>query len=277
MVITDLDGTLLQDSKRMAARDRAMLEHLGEKNILRVIATGRSLYSFERVLDYSIPLDYLVFSSGAGIAEMKTKYIVKSSLMARSDVLKSLDVLRGFSDHSVQPGYMVHYPIPDNHKFVYFSGDGNNPDFHRRCEIYKEHAEQGNIGTFAGMDASQVIAIVPDGKIGSYYDRVKEGLAPLSVVRTTSPLDGVSVWIEVFPQGISKSAACAWLAQENDISVSSVCAVGNDYNDLDLLSWAGTAFVVDNAPTELKRLFRSVSSNNEGGFCEAVQVWLSGR
>jgi hydroxymethylpyrimidine pyrophosphatase-like HAD family hydrolase len=54
-----------------------------------------------------------------------------------------------------------------------------------------------------------------------------------------------------------------------------VLAIGNDYNDMDLLSWAKTSFVVSNAPAELKNLFPSVASHNECGFTHAVEKWLS--
>ena len=51
-------------------------------------------------------------------------------------------------------------------------------------------------------------------------------------------------------------------------------AVGNDYNDLDLLSWAHTGFLVDNAPEELKIQYENVSSNNDNGFTKAVDKWM---
>jgi len=50
-------------------------------------------------------------------------------------------------------------------------------------------------------------------------------------------------------------------------------AVGNDYNDLDLLRWAAKSFVVNNAPGELLARFPAVRSGDESDFSEAVALW----
>ncbi len=49
-----------------------------------------------------------------------------------------------------------------------------------------------------------------------------------------------------------------------------VVAVGNDYNDRDLLEWAEHAYVVANAAPPLKARYRVVASNDAQGFAEAV-------
>ena len=51
-------------------------------------------------------------------------------------------------------------------------------------------------------------------------------------------------------------------------------AVGNDYNDVDMLSWAGQGFITANSPEELKKQYINVPSNNEDGFTKAVELWL---
>ncbi len=47
MLITDLDGTLLGSNGSLTKQDQEALLCLGNKGIVRVIATGRSLYSFK--------------------------------------------------------------------------------------------------------------------------------------------------------------------------------------------------------------------------------------
>ena len=53
-----------------------------------------------------------------------------------------------------------------------------------------------------------------------------------------------------------------------------IVSVGNDYNDLDLLEWTDTSYVVGNAPQDLKNRFTGVASNDSGGVAEAAQRWL---
>jgi hydroxymethylpyrimidine pyrophosphatase-like HAD family hydrolase len=47
-------------------------------------------------------------------------------------------------------------------------------------------------------------------------------------------------------------------------------AVGNDYNDRDLLEWAHQAYVVANAAASLKRRYTVVASNDDQGFAQAM-------
>lgn len=50
--------------------------------------------------------------------------------------------------------------------------------------------------------------------------------------------------------------------------------VGNDYNDLDMLRWAGTARVVANAPEDLRSEFTETSAKLEAGAAKAACAWL---
>jgi hypothetical protein len=104
---------------------------------------------------------------------------------------------------------------------------------------------------------------------------LRDALPAFQVIRTTSPLDGRSTWVEVFPAGVGKADAAAWLLEREGRGNTLSVAIGNDYNDLDLLEWADRAFVVSNAPAELRERYTAVASNDDGGFSEAVRQVLS--
>ena len=99
MVVTDLDGTLLNDKREVSSEDYSTLLMLGEKNVPRVIATGRSLYSVSRVLPDDFPVDYLVFSSGAGCLEWKSRDLVFRHSLCREDVVKIFSIPRSGQFH----------------------------------------------------------------------------------------------------------------------------------------------------------------------------------
>ena len=102
-------------------------------------------------------------------------------------------------------------------------------------------------------------------------------MTDFNVIQTTSPLDGKSTWIEIFPSTVSKSQTAAWLAKTLGIDENSVVAVGNDYNDLDLLHWSSSSYVVANAPADMKSHFACVATNNNGGVAEAAERWIKER
>jgi HAD superfamily hydrolase (TIGR01484 family) len=269
MVVTDLDGTLLQTGGTISKTNLATLISLRHRQIVRVIATGRSLYSARQVLTPSFPIDYVIFSSGAGIIHWQTQRLLITHHLSAEEIALALPVLiRGEID------FMLHHPIPDNHHFSYRSTGKYNPDFIRRHDHYHNFASPLTETSPVFEKACQIVGIEPRKHALSKYEMVKTQLRSLKVIRSTSPLDGESIWIEIFPKTVSKALASEWLARNHAIDPAAIVAIGNDYNDLDLLRWAGESFVVQNAPTDLKQSYKTVSSNDADGFSEAVKIWI---
>jgi len=283
MVVTDLDGTLLHRDQKVSSIDLATLVSLPEGGVLRVIATGRSLYSARKVLPESFPVDYVVFSSGAGIMDWRSGVLVKKEDMAQDKASEAVEKLK-----SRRFDFMVHRPVPQNHYFVYFETGRENPDFQRRLAIYREFSSRLEYSAPYREEACQIVVVEPPGDGPAPADpakppgaaRLRDALAQelpsLRVIRTTSPIDGESTWIEIFPPSVSKARAAEWIAAREGIEPSRILALGNDYNDLDLLDWAPTGYLVANAPDDLKTRFPTVGSHEENGFTEAIGRWLSG-
>jgi len=272
LVVSDLDGTLLDSAARLRAVDRATLEGLGAARIVRVVATGRSLWSARRVLADDFPIDYLIFSSGVGVVEWRRGRLLRLQAMTAplaervATRLTTLDL-----------DFMVHHAAPDNHRFYYrraSRGERSNPDFERRCRRYRQFSAVWPGRLPAAASASQLL-VVEHPRAASRCAALTAELHDCNVVRTTSPLDHVSSWIEIFPPTVAKSIAADWLCRRCGVDPGSVLALGNDYNDRDLLAWAGTAKVVANAPAELRARYPAVASNDAGGFSEAVRGWRS--
>ena len=271
LVVTDLDGTLLDSASRLGGANRRSLEALARNGTVRAVATGRSLYSARTVMPADFPIDYLVFSSGAGIVSWADGRLLRSRTMAPDVVSGLVARLR-----TLALDFMVHHAVPDTHCFHFLrSSDGDNPDFERRIERY-DRFSQGWRDDLAGeVDASQLLVIEPPGS-APHLDLLAREFEDVHVVRTTSPLDHASTWIELFPAGVSKSHAADWVRTRHGIDRARTTAVGNDYNDLDMLEWAGRAYVVSNAPASMRARFAVVRSNDEGGFTEAVRPLLRG-
>lgn len=263
MVVTDLDGTLLNNEQCLSEKDRRTLEQAGDSGIVRVVATGRNIYSAKKVIDPAFPIDYLIFSSGTGIIDWKTGHILFSHKLPSEHVVQ-------ISHHLIKKNidFMLHRPVPNNHEFLYHRSGQHNPDFERRIDLYKDYAAplNSNLATFG--NASQFITIIPNDVF--LFDHLKAELAEFKVIRATSPLDGKTMWVEIFPPTVSKARASQWLCEKLMIHEEHVLAIGNDYNDLDLLYWAKHSYVVSNAPDELKTQFKVTVSNAESGFSVVV-------
>ncbi|MFC1745968.1 HAD hydrolase family protein [Candidatus Riflebacteria bacterium] len=268
MLVTDLDGTL-KYGPEISKSDRNFLLKLGEKKILRAIATGRNLYSARKILPPAFPIDYLIFSSGAGIMHWSTQGLLQSYSLNPTEVQQTLEVLCKFNlDFTIQD------PIPENH-FFYFRDSGKpNPDFQRRCKLYQEFSKPWDRRKARLRKASQFLAIESFADGEELFEKIKPSCPGLKVIRTTSPLDFKSTWIEIFPDSVSKASAAQWLANKHSISSADICALGNDYNDLDLLNWAGHSFAVPNSAPELIEKYRTIYRDNRSSIATQLQSYF---
>ena len=267
---TDMDGTLLLPGNDFHRMDIAALESLGKMNIIRVIATGRSPFSFDRMMGERIlPVDYLVLSSGARIRSYRTGEFLRTASMNAALTSHAAKVLIDLSyDFCIQGTF------PDNHVFTYRYSSGCNPDIERRIALYTDHCRPFENGDEERV-STQIVIVVPPGRQEGVLGNVTASLGEsYSILRTTSPIDDESLWIEIFPAGVSKRSGVEWIAAEFGLSGKDAAAVGNDYNDHDLLEWAGHAFVVEDSPEHLRTRFTEVPSVNDGGVAEAARLWL---
>jgi len=265
IVFTDLDGTLLRHDKTMSDEDIAILEELGEKKIVRVLATGRSLYSLSRIFEDDFHhFDYIIFSCGVGIMNWNTKEILCSHFLSKNEIKQVREAL---DLHHID--YMIHKPVPDNHKFHYQKFSTENHDFDRRFSYYQDCGSPLSSNETNLEKASQIIAVIPEDV--EKFEIIRKLLPGLKVIRTTSPIDHKSLWIEIFPKNVSKGHAAEWLCEHLDISREETFGIGNDYNDIELLEWTAYSYVVKNAPDELKNRYKTTASNQCSGFSKVIR------
>ena len=269
LFITDFDGTLLRSDGTLASRDLEALVSLKRCGIRTAVATGRSLYSFNNSPGVGLPVDYVIFTTGAGVVAWPQGNLIYRVNISADMVAQTLAFFRDTAFD-----FMLHRPVPDNHRFVYRRTCAANPDFETRLERYRQFGTPLNTDGRNGFgEASQFLAVVPREETREALQAIRSRVPWLSVIHTTSPLDHASTWVELFHPDVSKSRTASWLTSALGVDPGATMAVGNDYNDRDLLEWAAESYVVRNAPGDLKRRFTTVASHDEGGVAEAIAQW----
>jgi len=263
MIVSDLDGTLLVSGRRFHEQDLEALRHCGTAGMVRVLATGRTLHSARNVLPADFPIDYLVFSSGAGILDWQTGALLLAHALTPAQVAEAVRLLLDWG-----VSFMVHEPIPENHRFRFHDAGCGLADFRHRCDLYRDVATPLRMATDTPQPACQLLAVTRPGTLAP--ETVREALPGLSVIRATSPLDGESVWIEIFPHGVSKGGAAAWLAAELGLARAATLGLGNDYNDLELLEWTAHSYVVADAPAALRARFTRTQVSGNGALAAVI-------
>ena len=84
--------------------------------------------------------------------------------------------------------------------------------------------------------------------------------------------------VDINAAGCSKGTTlAAWVARRG-WTAADVAAIGDNLNDVEMLDFAGTAFVMGNATDLLKsRGYRPTGTNDEGGLASAIRSCLDGR
>ncbi len=266
MLITDLDGTLTVAKDLVSEKNISALEKLGEENITRVVATGRSYFSMKKFIPDDFPIDYLIFSTGVGIMNWNTKKIINKISLENKYVEKCIEILTESNFD-----FMVHYPVPENHKFKYYSSGKTNHDFNHRIEYNKNFAEEFR-GNWYG-DASQLVVVLSESD-EKLFENVRNKLAFAQIIKTTSPINNKSIWMEIFKKGVTKAHGAAILSELLKIEPTEIVSIGNDYNDIELLDWSGTSYILANAPQQLKLKYKNGLNNFEDGFAEVVNKYF---
>lgn len=253
ILITDLDGTLLNDEGKISGKDYKTLELLSENNVYVVAATGRSLYSVNKVVDKKSPFDFIIFGNGSGIVNFSTKDIFENNFIPANEVNEIVSIL-----DELKLDFQIRKKVPNGHKYSFKLYSKNNPDFERLNQLYSEHIEPlNNIKEL--FDASRIITI--SGNI-EHNKIIKEKFKNYTIIRATSPIDNVSIWTEIYPKGINKGTAVQKLCKKLDTDLKYAVGIGNDYNDIDFLNIVGNSFITANAAQELKAKYKTITNNN---------------
>lgn len=269
VVFTDLDGTLLNADQALGEKNRSTLIELASRGITRVVITGRSLLSCDRVIDPDFPIDFLVTSSGAGIFRHQPRTLLHHFGLSPSEIKTAVKVLQ-----TLELDFMLHDTVPDNHRFRWRRFGAVNSDFDRRLALYAGHHEMLDPAAPLPSTGAQLLAISQASSATQQHELLRDQLPEHHVIRTTSPLDHKSTWFEIFPKSVGKAQAARWICETLRLDAESALAIGNDFNDVDMLRWAPIARVVSNSPKALTDEFPTVADHQRAGFSEAVEAWL---
>jgi Cof subfamily protein (haloacid dehalogenase superfamily) len=266
MVVTDLDGTLLQSDQSISPKDRATLEKLKRLGVCRVAATGRNLLKVRQVLNKDAPFDYVIVSSGAGIMDWNTQKLIRALSISASATGEIVNFLI-----SENQNFKVSCELPDNHHFGWWkSYDCQELD--RYVEYHKKFGSSVKIDPANPFISSQLLMFFQSksNDFEFFKEKIQLRFPELSIIRTTSPLDPNYTWMEIFPKGVSKAHGIEEICRITGIPCENTLGIGNDFNDLEMLDFTHHSYVVDNAPEEIKNKYLVSLAHYEDGFSHAV-------
>jgi Cof subfamily protein (haloacid dehalogenase superfamily) len=82
-------------------------------------------------------------------------------------------------------------------------------------------------------------------------------------------------YLEIMPNNVSKTSAIEILMHRFNIEKSEIIAIGDNYNDIDMIQFAGIGIAMGNAPYGVKQYADDITfSNDEDGVGEAINKYI---
>jgi Cof subfamily protein (haloacid dehalogenase superfamily) len=272
LLALDIDGTLLRSDKTLSSRTKDALDRARTGGVRVVLVTGRRYPSARPVADELGSGLPLVLHNGALVVEdeevLRCRPLPRPA--ARSAILlgraASADPVlhcgvrgegRLLVERTARPSRMLAYYLERSRGDVLVVDD--------------------LLDAVAVEDPIQVMFSGSRGEMDTLVPLLANGLAGAArIERTVYPASGV-VLLDVLAQGVGKAEALAFLQERWGIGPAETLAIGDNWNDREMVMAAGYGFVMGNADPELLALgLPALPTNDDDGVARAIEEYVLG-
>jgi hypothetical protein len=265
MIATDLDGTLLDDRKRVPEENIAALREAAESGILVALASGRMLSNVERT-EAQIGLDCILIAyNGAKVAGPRSDgrpLLVHRPLPA--------DVAEVFVEYSHSTGLLLNFYDRE----ILFAEDGTSRrgfmDLYTRRTGVEYQIVDNLLHDLPGVSPTKLILLADPQETLKIVEQLRETLGDRACITLSEP-----EYVEITAPGVDKGAILGPVASHYGVSLEEVMALGDADNDVTMLRAAGIGVALANAPARVRASAHRVTdrTNNEAGVAEAIRRW----
>jgi Cof subfamily protein (haloacid dehalogenase superfamily) len=271
LVAIDIDGTLLDPEFKISRRNLAALRAAHQSGIEIMLATGRRHdFALPVVRELGIPV-WLISSNGALVRSITGETFYADRLPA-SVARKLISHMDEFRANAV----------------LTFDRQG-----HDALILEREHTLNRSISRWIEKNAAHIQYISPlesalteDPIQAMYCGAVKQMKAAqerlgqaefadqITILRTQYDYRDLCI-LDVLNRDCTKGHALRRWAEHHRIPREQIMAIGDNYNDLEMLEFAGLPVIMANASEELRQSgWQVTTSNAESGVAEALEQAL---
>jgi len=273
LLAIDIDGTLLNPQFEIAEADMSALRRAHESGIEIVLVTGRR-HTFALPIAQLFEFDLWIISSNGAVTRSLRGKTFHRDLLPASTALSLCAAMREFRGNTVvtfdteAKGALVLEHMGDLASSIqrWLEKNMQYIDFVIPLEkaIVTDPVQAMFCGTIPRMH--QALAAISTSGLS---DRI-------TVLRTEYPARNLSI-VDVLNQGCSKGHAVERWANHRGIPREQVMAIGDNYNDIEMLAFAGHPVIMGNASEELRgRGWTITLPNDQCGVAAAVEQVLKG-
>ncbi len=259
LIAIDIDGTLLTSRRVISPGTLQALLRAVAAGKHVALCTGRSLTSGRSAAERVPPSTTLIFHSGALILESLDGPLLRAVNMPHG-------LATGLVDFIKRRGHdpLVYEPVPES-RYIWF-------EHPRSANGWRERYLEANADKAVQVDGlDQVLRrdpaqIAVAGRGSSMHDLEAE-LAEygdrIGTIMSRSTLVDDYWCLEIVPAGVSKAKALAFLGERYGIRRERMISVGDNFNDLDMIEYAGLGVAMGNAPGPVQRAADLIAPTND--------------
>ena len=254
LLCTDLDDTLLTTDKRISHGNRRAIEHFKAEGGLFAFTTGRCIAGAKLLLNHIKPNVPMICFNGAGIYDFE------------NDKMLYLNKLNDNAKRAVEFIY---------NKFPYAAIDvctARESVFCRtskRLEMHKKYENlPDNYGDYRDIsdDWVKVIFMVEEEQV----DTIRQAFAESEFAEEFEFMQSSPWYYELLPKGSNKGTGLLELAKLLNIPVEKTIGIGDNYNDIPLITRAGAGVAVANAVKPALEAADYITVDNNSDALKAV-------
>ena len=272
LLAIDIDGTLLDSRGRLPDAHRDALIEAAARGVEVALVTGRS-YHFTGAVVERLPIPLTLIVNNGAVVKTKDGVTALRRLLSREAARRVLDETRHLED-----SVAVVFDRTDERQIVFERMDWSHPN--RRGYFDRNKA-------FIARTPSPLREALIEDPIQVMFNGSVAPMRELAARLGSMPIaDQFTVAIteyeardfslvDVNGAGCSKGTTLAAWVERRGWSADEVAAIGDNLNDVDMLDFAGTAYIMGNAIEALKaRGYIVTGTNDESGLATAIQSCL---
>lgn len=271
VVAIDIDGTLLDPHFQITRRNLDALHAAHNSGITIILATGRRHdFAVPVVHELGIPV-WLISSNGALVRSSagETFYADRLPVSTAHKLIRHMDEFR--------PNAVLTFDRQGHDALILERDHTLNSSISRWIEKNSAHIQYVSpLETALTEDPIQAMYCGTVERMKAAQKRLGQAafLDEISVLRTQYDYRDLCI-VDILNQGCTKGHALRRWAEHHQIPRQQIMAIGDNYNDLEMLEFAGLPVLMANASDELKQSgWRITASNAESGVAAALEEVL---
>lgn len=265
LLAIDIDGTLLRSNHRIDRQTREAIQFVQEKGVYVTLATGRNFPSAQKVAK-SLKLDSILITQNGGFLATEIESPVYVKRFEEEKVYQIVQLLENYDCHIrvLHETYSIGNRVRQkNHLVAKMTLGIGDPLFYP--------------ATFTDKLSNQLLeSPIASPKIDvQFFDDAERLSAKIHLEKMVPGIHITSSTkcnFEIMPEGITKAKGLQVLGETLGIPLEEMVAVGDSFNDLEMITQAGLGVAMWNSPKEVKKAADWVTrSNNHHGVAYAVR------